>query len=365
MIGKTLFKYIAWRFTKSLLAMMLLLLFLIVTVEFIEGLRRIDGNEDISTGAVYLAALYTAPYFIEKAFPFACLFAAMITLFQLNQKMELVVARAAGISVWQFLMPITSASLLIGILVSTVYNPMALSFYETSLDMKADLFGGQKTSTGILTKGNLWLRQDDGNDGSTVINSRVARRSGSMLDGVKMIRFDAEGNVYEQIEADHAIHRGNEWLLINAKVTDNDKKVQALDTITLPTNLSKEYLLGASGDAESVNFWGLRKAAETIRLSGLNHLPYLVQFQSLLALPLMLVAMVLIASTVSLKFVRSGQAGRLVWGGIMGGFVLYAASRIVTSLGNNGIVPPVVAVWSPSLVAILFGMSILLYQEDG
>ncbi|MGB7287683.1 MAG: LptF/LptG family permease, partial [Salaquimonas sp.] len=68
---------------------------------------------------------------------------------------------------------------------------------------------------------------------------------------------------------------------------------------------------------------------------------------------------------VSLRFVRSGQAGRLILGGIMGGFVLYAATRLVTSLGNNGIVPPVVAVWSPSLVAILFGMSILLYQEDG
>ena len=85
MIGKTLFIYIAWRFTKSLAAMMLLLMFLIVTVEFIEGLRRLDGDGAISTGQVYLAALYTAPFFIEKAFPFACLFGAMITLFQLNQ----------------------------------------------------------------------------------------------------------------------------------------------------------------------------------------------------------------------------------------------------------------------------------------
>ncbi len=363
MIGRTLFWYIAWRFTKSLIAMMLLLMFLIVTVEFIEGLRRLNSDSNISAGQVYLAALYTAPFFIEKAFPFACLFASMITLFQLNQKMELVVARAAGISVWQFLMPIAFASVIIGILTSTVYNPIALSFYEQSLDMKAEFFG-KRSKSKIDTKGNLWLRQDDGN-GSTVINSKLARKQGVMLDSVKMIRFDADGNVYQRIEADHAVHRGNEWLLINADVTDSDQKLSRKNSLIIPTKLSKEYLLGATGQADSVNFWDLQNAAESVRLSGLNHLPYLVQFQSLLALPFLLVAMVLIASTVSLKFVRSGQAGRLILGGIMGGFVLYAATRLVTSLGNNGIVPPVVAVWSPAVVAILFGMSILLYQEDG
>ena len=106
MIGKTLFFYIAWRFAKSLIAMMLLLLFLIITVDFIEGLRKLSDEVDVSMGQIYLISLYTAPFFIDKAFPFACLFAAMITLNQLNQKMELVVARAAGISAWQFLMPI-------------------------------------------------------------------------------------------------------------------------------------------------------------------------------------------------------------------------------------------------------------------
>jgi lipopolysaccharide export system permease protein len=364
MIGRTLFRYISWHFTKALVAMMLLLLFLIVTVEFIEGLRRIDDSLNVSMGQIYLAALFTAPFFIEKAFPFACLFAAMITLFQLNQKMELVVARAAGVSVWQFLMPISTVAVVIGVFAATVYNPLAISFYEKSLDMKAELFGKSSRSS-IKSGSDLWLRQDDGIVGNTVINAKLSRKGGTLLDGVKMIRFDPGGDVYERIEAETAIHRGNEWLLIDVSVSDAEQKVRRVESVIVPTNLSKEYLLGAIGDADSVDFWGLRKAAETVRLSGLNHLPYLVQFQSLLALPFLLLAMVLIASTVSLKFVRSGQAGRLVLGGIMGGFVLYAATRVVTSLGNNGIVPPSVAVWSPSLVAILFGMSVLLYQEDG
>mgnify|MGYP001954778960 FL=1 len=257
-----------------------------------------------------------------------------------------------------------AAAFVIGIFASTVYNPLAIGFYQKSLDMKAELFGGG-ARTNAKSETGFWLRQDDGGGNSTVINARLARNGGVLLDGVKLIRFNGEGAVYERIEADHAIHRDTEWLLINPVITDGEQKVEKSNSLIVPTKLSKEYLLGASGDADSIGFWELKKAAEKIRLSGLNHLPYLVQFQSLLALPLFLIAMVIIASSVSLRFVRSGQAGRLILGGILGGFVLYAATRLVTSLGSNGIVPPFVAAWSPSLVAILFGMSILLYQEDG
>jgi len=99
--------------------------------------------------------------------------------------------------------------------------------------------------------------------------------------------------------------------------------------------------------------------------AGGNHLPYLVQFHTLLATPVFLIAMVLIAASVSLQFVRFGQAGKMILGGILSGFVLYTITSLITSLGSNGIVPPAVAAWSPACVAILFGMSILLHQEDG
>jgi lipopolysaccharide export system permease protein len=363
MIGRTLAFYIAWKFAKVLVAMMALLLFLIVTVDFIEGLRKINDEMDVSVGTIYLISLYTAPFFIDKAFPFACLFAAMITLFQLNQKMELVVARAAGVSVWQFLMPIGGAAFIIGILAATLYNPLAISFYQKSLDLKAEVFGGRVDTSSKQISG-YWLRQDDG-DGSTVINAKLARKGGIMLDGVRMLRFDANDLIRQRIEAESAIHKGDHWLLQTVKVTETDQKVSEHETFEVSTNLSSEYLLGVSSDSDSTSFWDLRNAAEKIRLSGLNHLPYLVQFHSLLALPMFLVAMVFIAATVSLKFVRSGQGGKLILGGVLGGFVLYACARLVISLGSNGIVSPFMAAWSPSLVAILFGMSILLYQEDG
>jgi len=38
---------------------------------------------------------------------------------------------------------------------------------------------------------------------------------------------------------------------------------------------------------------------------------------------------------------------------------------LVKAFGSSGVVPPVVAVWIPVIVATALGATILLHQEDG
>ena len=54
-----------------------------------------------------------------------------------------------------------------------------------------------------------------------MINANQARRGGTLLDGVRLVRFDTGDRVRERIEADTAVHRGDHWLLINAVTTGN------------------------------------------------------------------------------------------------------------------------------------------------
>ncbi|HTV67683.1 MAG TPA: LptF/LptG family permease, partial [Rhizobiaceae bacterium] len=98
---------------------------------------------------------------------------------------------------------------------------------------------------------------------------------------------------------------------------------------------------------------------------GLSGNEYGMQFHSLVALPVLLVAMTLIAATVSMRFVRMGQSATMILGGIVAGFLLYVMSVLAKSFGTAGFVPPVVAAWSPVVVAMFFGVTFLLYREDG
>lgn len=363
MIGQTLGTYFALRFGKTMLGMLLALMFLTVTVDFIEQLRKVSEESDIAIGQLYLISILRAPIFMEKAFPFACLFAAMITLTQLNQKMELVVARAAGVSAWQFLLPLSIGAALIGVLATTIYNPLAIRANEQAKELSSVVFSGKKARQNTNRK-NLWIRQKMPN-ASAVINASNSRRKGKLLDDIRIIEFDEEGSVTKRIDARHAIYQKDHWVLVEVSQSAEDGRIETFATIDYPTNLNADSILGAVSDPETIDFWALKSTAEKVARAGINPGPYLVRYHSLTALPLFLVSMVLIAATVSLRFVRFGQSGRMILGGILSGFVLYTVSKLVTSLGSNGIVPPIVAAWSPSVVAILFGMSVLLHQEDG
>jgi len=317
MIGKTLGVYISIRFLRILVAMVLGLAFLIVTIDFIEQLRKSASVEGVSLWTIYSISLMRAPLFVEKAFPFACLFAAMITLTQLNTKMELVVARAAGISAWQFLLPISFSAAIVGILVATIYNPISITAFQYSEDLQAIIIAKKVKQNPGTTQG-YWVKQQDATGGSTIINAELARNNGQTLDNVKMIRFDKDGLIIERLDAKGAIHAGTEWQLNDIVRTDAEGIASNVKSLNLPTRLTAEELLGTSAKPDSVSFWKLKQVAVSVEKSGTNAKPYLVQYYSLTALPMFFIAMVLIAASVCLKFVRFGQVGRMILGGILG-----------------------------------------------
>ncbi|MGI9401479.1 MAG: LptF/LptG family permease, partial [Rhizobiaceae bacterium] len=140
MIGRTLSLYIASKYAKTVLAMLVSLLVLIVLVDFVEQLRKAAERPEIPVLGLFQISMFKAPAFVEKAFPFGCLFAAMITLTQLNNKLELVVARAAGVSAWQFIMPVSVVAALIGLFAAFIYNPISVVAFERSTDIEVQLF---------------------------------------------------------------------------------------------------------------------------------------------------------------------------------------------------------------------------------
>ena len=55
----------------------------------------------------------------------------------------------------------------------------------------------------------------------------------------------------------------------------------------------------------------------------------------------------------------------MILGGVVAGFLLYVVSVLVKAFGVAGFVPTIVAAWFPVVVAMFFGVTFLLYREDG
>ena len=82
-------------------------------------------------------------------------------------------------------------------------------------------------------------------------------------------------------------------------------------------------------------------------------------------MPLTLAAMVLVAACFSLRFFRMGGVQKMVSGGVAAGFVLYVATKLVNDLGGAGILQRPGRGVVAGRVGCMFGVYVLLHQEDG
>jgi len=76
-------------------------------------------------------------------------------------------------------------------------------------------------------------------------------------------------------------------------------------------------------------------------------------------------AMSVLAAAFSLRLVRLGGVALLAGSGVALGFGLFFLDQFCGALGEANAVPPFVAAWTPPVLALLSGFTLLCYTEDG
>jgi lipopolysaccharide export system permease protein len=360
----TLGRYIAGRFLRGILTAYLFFFAIVYLGDFLELFRRSTERQGFTPAMAALASLMRVPSIVELMLPFAVLAGSIWAFLSLSRRLELVVARAAGISVWQFTAPALAVALVLGLVTTSVYNPIGTYFRSRADELTANMFYRETRFTSDGANSQAWLAQD-GPDGESIMHAKQSLEQGEHLINVTVMTFDAKGRFRERIEAAEARYSEKLWTLTNGVINAPKSAPKTFETYTIATYLSLDQIRNTLAEPESVPFWKLKSYIDAAQNAGLPAYAYDLQYQLLLARPLLFAAMVLIAATVSLRVFRFGNIGRLILGGAVAGFVLYVVGELARGLGSVGIVPPALAAWSPAVVATLFGFTVLLYQEDG
>ena len=359
MIAGTLGRYFARRFFTTIAAVFAGVFALIYAIDVVEMLRRSGDTPGAVASLMAWVSLLHTPIVAEQALPFAVLFGAMITFLNLSRKLELVVARSAGVSVWQFIAPPVFVAAAIGICVASMYNPLSTTMKRQADRIEAKLFGAAGNP-----KAGIWIRQKSV-DGESILHADGRDDATGSVVHVQVFSFGPDGAFVERIDAETATLEDGYWRLTDAKVVTPGFDTLSTGVYLLATTLTRSDMSQAFVAPETVSFWDLPELAQQMRRAGLDPAGYDLRYQELLATPLMLAAMVLVAACFSLRFFRMGGVQTMVSGGVAAGFVLYVATKLVNDLGAAGFFSATVAGWSPAVVGCLFGVYVLLHQEDG
>lgn len=359
--------YFARRFAKTMLVIFLVVFVLIAFVDYLELARRSVQRANFDALIYLLISLTRVPTVIERALPFTVLFAAMASFVLANRQLELVVARASGLSAWQFILPASTVAVVFGVFATTVFNPAATALKEESIQILNRLADG--VATGNLIGSNqqnkpIWIRQS-GLEGNSILGAKNSYNRGLSLTDVSVFVFDLENSLDRRIDARSAEYSDGKWLLRDATVTRPSTAPVKVAEVVLPTDLGPDQVSQQLANPDTISFWALPEFIEISKRSGVPSTGYEMRYQALLAQPLLFLAMVLVAATVSLRFSRSRDLGQVILTGVIVGFVLYVVTELAIGFGRSGIVYPAIAAWAPSVVATLASVTVLLHREDG
>ena len=364
MVSRTLVRYFGMRFLGAVTSVFLGIFVLIVLVDYIELMRRAADIPNLSAWMVAKTSFFRVPQLTERLLPFSVLVGAMTCYLALSRRNELVVARSAGMSAWQFVAPALIVAFVMGIAATAVYNPLSAAMREWSKKLEAEMFGDTKNVMQQQSAAGFWVRQRSA-DGQAIIFAVSSQEQGVRLDGVTVFTFDPAGKALERIEAKRATLEPGQWRLEQARIYVSGEPPRDRDTLTLKTSLTSAQVRESFSTPETVPFWELPAYIEIAERSGLVAAGYKLQFHTLIARPFLLCGMVLLACSVSLRFFRFGGVPRMVLSGVAAGFLLYVLSKITEDLAKADLIHAAVAAWLPVLAGGLTGFVVLLYQEDG
>lgn len=339
---------------------------IILLVDFVALSRDVGVRaRDTSVAELFGLTLLQSPAVVLALAPFAFLFGMLGAFTQLNRRSELVAMRAAGVSAWRFIAPAAAGAAGLGLVAAAALNPIASSLNAVFETRKAAVMQGYL----VEEPKAVWLRQGD-RRGQVIIRA-VRRAPGREVRLVAPSFFvyavDERGALRftRRIDAAEARLGRGAWTLANALEGAPGAAAVRYDSLSLPSNLDAASAAAAEVNAQAAPFWSLPGLIRATERAGFSAVGYRLQLQQLLATPLMYAAMSVLAAAFSLRLLRLGGLAQLAGSGVALGFIFFFVSQLCSALGRFEVIPPLLAAWAPPALALLAGVSLVLWTEDG
>lgn len=363
-LSGTLNRYMAGTYLKNLLLGLLILLGVVYLFDTVELLRRAAKRDEVPFGLILEMGLLKLPEVGQLLLPFGVLFSAMFTFWQLTRRYELIVVRAAGLSVWQFMAPVIAVAIACGIFMTTVINPLGALLLSRFERLESTYLSIETTQISLLEEG-LWLRQET-EDGHVILHAGKVKLPEWELQDVMALFFDSKDQFVRRLDSDKARLQEGQWLFYQAlSHSSSESQTEKIPLIALPTALTASQIEESFATSRALSFWKLPGFIKTMDSTGFDSSSLKVHFQSLLAQPLLYAAMILLAATVSLRPPRFRGTFALITLGVIIGFMVFFMSSFLQALGTTHQIPVFLAAWAPASISFLLGLAVMLNLEDG
>ncbi len=342
---------------KTILVATLIVLTLFIGLEFIFSLvneLRYVGTGSYSTLDAFSFIALSMPQHISQLFPMATLVGTLLGLGMLASRSELIILRAAGMSLGDIIQIVLKLAFILAMVVWLVgewISPIAERIAHEQKSIK--LSQGQA----LRTQNGTWMR-----DENNFIHIQSMTHTGH-LEGVTLYQFDKNMELRKASFALNADYVNDHWVLheIQETVFDENKTTrQHIEELDWVSNLSPQVLSQVGiKDLDDLSIIGLW---HTIKYRQKNHLeskPYQLALWQKIVRPFATLVMMFLAIPFIFGPLRSATMGLRMLVGVLVGFVFYTFNQLFGPLTLVYQIPPILGAIIPTLLFLMIGFLLL------
>jgi lipopolysaccharide export system permease protein len=341
-----------------------LLAFFVIVLQMLDLLNKsslILAHEGAGFDSIVQYIRLRAPQIVSQFAPFAALLAVVVTLSMLNLSSEIVVMRAAGMSVHRVLFPIGAVCGAIAFVHFVFHEAVVvgaadrLAYWEAN-DYAVDLPEDAGTRT------NLRLAYGD-----EFIHAESAVRVGDevRLNRVTINELGENGQIDLKTEARAASYRDGAWRLSGVRSFEVETlQVVRADEQTWLTPLDPDLLFAISLNPDLTRIPDLWRTIRQLRADQADDRAAMTSLLSRFSKPMATLVMPLLGAIAGFGVRRQGnQLARAVFGAALG-FSYFVGENLMLAFGKLGVAPAMLGAFFPFALYLVVGFALLLLMEQ-
>ena len=333
------------------------------TGDLIENFRK-GATKEVPTSVIFELSLYNFPSLIHETIPIIIFFSYILTTVKLIRTSEYTILKSSGITNNSLLISPSILFLVISMLFILIVNPLVAIFHSKYDELNYSYIK-QTDKFASISKNGVWLKQDNNEKNvSSILNSKTIEKEGEILNNFMILEYNQKGSFTGRLNGKKAKLENGYWILYD--VTDYPRYYDSKFHKELIYNTTIKYqdISNSLVSPENISIYKLNEFIQLIEKLGYSAIDHKLQYYGLLSLPLYVLSLVFLASSLTLKINHNDKIVGLLIISICTIFIYYFLSNLFNALSLSSQLNPLMSKISVPILLSLFSLFIINFPKN-
>ncbi len=345
-------------FLKSLIFVTLVFLSLVVILNILTEIEFFKNINVKSFFPIYVSLL-NSPSLLFEMFPFIFLISTQFFFINIFNDNQIQIFKYSGLKNTKILSIISFTSILIGLLIITLFYSFSSNLKNVYLEIKNKYTTDDKYLA-VITNNGLWIK-DSYNNSSTIVHA--SRIDNEYLVDTFISQFNENFEVIRHIQSEKIDIKKNTWKIFDANIIENglSKKEEIFE---INSNFNYAKIQSLFSNLSSLSLLELFTLEENYRSLNYSTTEVKIQINKIISYPFYLFLMTFLSSIIMFNTKNFKNNTLKISIGFFLSVIIYYVNNFFMVMGKTEKISIIMSIWMPLAILAIINFTISYKLND-